>query len=46
MTTVLTVAFALAAWTVLSLPLGVVVGRWLAGSADLTRAVEFHTLEA
>jgi hypothetical protein len=46
MTTALVVALVLAAWTVLSLPLAVLVGRCLAISADLTRAAEFHTLEA
>jgi hypothetical protein len=30
MTTALVVALVLAGWTVLSIPLGVLVGRWLA----------------
>jgi hypothetical protein len=46
MNTVLEIAFAMAAWTVLPLPLAVVVGRTLGGEADLTRPAEFHTLEA
>ena len=46
MTTVLVVVLALAAWTILSLPLGVLVGRTLAAHGDLTSAGEFHTLEA
>lgn len=46
MTTVLEIAFALAAWTVLPLPVAVVVGRTLGGEADLVRQSEFHTLEA
>lgn len=46
MTTALAVALGLAAWTLLSIPLAVIVGRWLADPADLTRAGEFHTLEA
>jgi len=46
MTTALVAAALLAAWTVLPLPLAVVVGRSLATSADLTSTPEFHTLEA
>jgi len=46
MTTALVVAFALAAWTVLPLPLAVLVGRCMALTPDLTPAPEFHTLEA
>jgi hypothetical protein len=46
MTTALVVAIALAAWTVLPLPLAVLVGRCMALSPDLTPAPEFHTLEA
>ena len=46
MTTVLVVALLLAAWTLLSFPLAVVVGRSLAHAADLTPVPEFHTLEA
>ncbi|HET6939089.1 MAG TPA: hypothetical protein VFI19_10810 [Nocardioides sp.] len=46
MTIALVVAFALAAWTVLPLPLAVLVGRCMALSPDLTPAREFHTLEA
>jgi len=45
MTTVLVVALVLAAWTILSFPLAVVVGRCIA-YADLTPVPEFHTLEA
>ncbi|HEX5089565.1 MAG TPA: hypothetical protein VFV89_17290 [Nocardioides sp.] len=46
MTIALMVALGLAAWTVLSLPLAVLVGRCIALSPDLTPAREFHTLEA
>jgi hypothetical protein len=40
------VALGLLGWTLLSFPLAVLVGRWLAASADLTPGREFHTLEA
>jgi hypothetical protein len=46
MSSALVVALGLVGWTVLSIPLALLVGRWLAWSADLTRAGEFHTLEA
>ena len=46
MTTGLIVALALAAWTVLPLPLAVLVGRCMAFAPDLTPVPEFHTLEA
>jgi hypothetical protein len=46
MSSALVVALGLVGWTVLSIPLAFLVGRWLAWSADLTRAGEFHTLEA
>lgn len=46
MTTALVVLLGLMAWTLLAFPLAVVVGRMLAGPADLTTASEFHTLEA
>jgi hypothetical protein len=46
MTTALVVFLAFTAWTLLAFPLAVLVGRLLAGSADLTSAGEFHTLEA
>jgi hypothetical protein len=38
MGSLLLAALVLAGWTVLSLPLAVVVGRCLAGDGDLTRA--------
>jgi hypothetical protein len=46
MTMVLMVALAVAAWTVLPLPLAVLVGRALGGEPALSRSAEFHTLEA
>jgi len=46
MTTALVLLMGLTAWTLLAFPLAVVVGLFLAVSADLTSASEVHTLEA